>query len=280
MGIYVVFPEEREPNDALSEIDELVEKAGGLHIHGNAFIHFSNSMINERLKILSTMEKENPELYKTLLNRKLTPEEINKLSAPSHFDAFKKIMDDWSEIVTAVEMLHDTDRYLNKLPDAKENNISRYFRYHMSNHLNEFFILYERMDNLIETTQRLYGKDVRFHKFSKHFDSLKSVPVENFKEIRRERNIHVHEKRYTDYGIEELEAMEFDIGHKISDPEVVNPLYLKRIEIYKMFALQRTEGINTEVRSMVDLFFGILERFLFSDQDVFIPPTESRKGHK
>jgi len=280
MGIYVVFPEEREPNDGLSELDELVEKAGGLHIHGNAFGHFSNSMMNERLNRLSTIKQENPEIYKILLKRKLTLEEINKLSAPSYFDAFKKIMDDWSEIVTTLEMLHDSYRYLNNLPDAKENNMSRYFRYHMSNHLNEYFILYERMHNLIKTTHSLYRKDSRFHNFGKHFVALKSVPGENFKKIRRERNIHVHEKRYTDDVIEALEAIEFDIKQKISDPKVIFPLYLRGIEAYKQYALERTEGINGEVGSMVNLFFGILERFLFSDQGVFIPPQEARRAQK
>ncbi len=180
MGIYIVFPEEREPNDVLSALDDLEEKGVGLHIHENAFEHFSNSMMNERLKILSILKKENPEIYKILLKRKLIPEEINKLSAPDYFEAFKKIMGDWNEIVTTLEMLHATYGYLNKLPDVKENNISSYFRYHMSNHLNEFFILYERLHNLIETTHRLYRKDPRFHKFSKHFDALKSVPEENF----------------------------------------------------------------------------------------------------
>ena len=140
--------------------------------------------------------------------------------------------------------------------------------------------MYERMHNLIKTTHRLYRKDIRFHKFSKHFDALKSVPEENFKKIRRERNIHVHEKRYSDDGIIELEAIELDIKHNISDPTVIKPLYLRKVEIYKMFAVQRIEGINDEVMGMVNLFFGILERFLFSDQDVFIPPNESLRAHK
>lgn len=280
MGIYVVFPEEREPGDLLSPLDNLEEKGEGLHIHKKAFLHFSNSMLSERLKLISIVRKENPEIYEMLKGRKLTREEIARLSTANHFNAFINVMYSWSEIVTTIFMLHDAHEYLGTLPDAKKHTVSRYFRYHMSNHLNEFFMLRERMRSLIEMTHKLYRKDTRFHKFNKHFLALKSVPEDNFKEIKLERNIHVHEKRFTDDMIEALEDLEFDLEQNINDPEVVYPLYLQGIEIYKQYALERTDGINTEVRSMVDLFFGILERFLFSDQGVFIPPQESLKGKR
>ncbi len=276
--MYPYFPEEQN-SEVAAFLSTFSEDRNNLYIHRNGLLRFSNAINNERVKIISKLQNENPEEYDLLLAKKLSPERSDELKFQTNTVAFLEIMSEYGEIITTVNMLHDAHTYLNDFPNSTDYAVSRYIRYHLSNHFNEFFILSERLGSLLKIVQRLYRKDERFYKFNTHFSSMKNIQADTFKRIRRERNYHVHEKRYTDADLEELETIEFDIYFDISASQVINPLYLEKLEKYKKHVLEMVKGVNDTTDELLDIFFGILERFLFTEQGEFQPPRESRKRH-
>ena len=277
--MYPYFPEEQTPEVAakLSELVGVGERNDTLYIHRNGFHRFSNALKNEMLILITEIHQAHPEIYDLFLANRLSHEQINQLFKPGYVEAVFGIMEDFIEIEVTVNMLHDTHMYLNNLPDPAKTVISRYIRYHLSNHLNEFFILTERISGLLKTVQRLYRKDARVHKFTEHFKTMKNILTNTMNKIRRERNYHVHQKRYIDKDLEELESIEFDMHFQISNPKLINSLYIEKTEEYHKHWLAKVKGVNDLTDEMLDLLFAILEQFLFSDQRNFIPPEELRK---
>jgi hypothetical protein len=287
--LYTIFPEERDP-ETLAENLEMTRKFGvALYIHKNGYRYFSDSVNNTRAKTISVMQEDNPEIYDLLSANKISPEKFDQITFKSfpdkekfqrHIITLSEIMKEHEQVVITVNMLRYARHYLNDLPNPEEQIISQYIQYHLSSYFNEFFILLERLKNFSRTIKRLYGRDSRFYKFSAHFQAMENIRTKIFNEIRKERNQHVHEIRYTDAGLEELAKIEFLIQFEVSEPQLTKPLYLEKVNNYHKQTCDNLDRLNSTTEEMLDLFFGILERFVFSEQGDFIPPEETRKRYK
>jgi hypothetical protein len=286
-GIYLVFPEERGSDDMFSDLDEHYKKTGGLYIHRDGFHDFANSINNERVLFINTFKTENPEIYDVIADATGiigdVPEEIFQGRASDRqyradIMVFVEIMKSFDQIVETIAMLQDGQSYLKELPSPEKNTISRYIRYHISNHFNEFFIVLERLNALLRTIQRIYRKDPRFHEFRDHFLDLRSIP-DDFKKLRQNRNYHVHQERYTDPALHKLETLEFSRLYELGDKQSIDSKYIEVSKQYHDWLLDMVNGTINSLEEMLNLFFGILGRFLFDQEGKFMPPREFRKKH-
>ena len=284
--LYTVFPEEQNLEDIADHL-VLTRKVGvALYIHKSGYAHCCKTISETRKTWASNLQIENPELFWKILNNTLPlEEEVNRIKSPRYIISFSEISIIFNEIMGTVDMLYDAQKYLNQLPDARMTTFSRHVRYHLSNYFNESFILLERLRKLLKTIEKLYQKDARLNEFKKHFKALNGIIDVAFKDLRQRRNYHVHEKRYSDDDLNRLEVLELGVPYKVvnlqfvevTDTQIVNKMYTEETQKYHKQLVETTTDISGKTGELLNLFFGILERFLFSKQGDFIPPDEYRR---
>ncbi|MCD6344893.1 MAG: hypothetical protein J7M17_04725 [Anaerolineae bacterium] len=179
------------------------------------------------------------------------------------------------EIYASFESLLDAELYIRRFPYGNTRITKvRHLRYVVENHLNEVYILKERLKAYLNTVQELYAKGSRKKEVRKITQSLFQFNSEAFGDIVAVRGSHVHSLRYDDEELRRLGNME-RLSHLDSDASWSQHLAHSFDFEYKRIRTRRAEqikAINEAVERVLDIFFSRLYPVLFDEDENLIHP--------
>lgn len=201
----------------------------------------------------------------TSLNTSSTPE--RKLLAEISVGAF--------EIFNAYESLLDTEFYIRKFPyTGTRISKSRYLKSVIGNHLNNNYILKERMVRYLKILRKRYGKQAASNGelTRKITEILRRLTEEYFSGLNSVRNIHVHVEEFYDPALERLSLLESFIHHNLSLPSIEHfkAYYETQYNMIRKDKIQEIKSINSDIKKILDAFFDQIYTIVFDENDNFI----------
>ena len=160
--------------------------------------------------LASSKPEHNPQygdrLMKSLRGEPLEPVTLAKMTRDEQFAAtmFRR----FTEIHNCIERLKDCEAYVGSFP-FKRGRITRhaYLQLVVEAHLNELYVLRERLLAYAKTVERAYRKDLHSKEIAKVTASLEAFVVKVLSSFARARGSHIHEYRYSHDDIERLQLV-------------------------------------------------------------------------
>jgi hypothetical protein len=116
-----------------------------------------------------------------------------------------KIFRHFTEIHSCLERLKDFETYISRFPFQK-TRVSRhaYLQFIVEAHLNEIYILRERLVAFSKLIDRAYRKDVEAKKYASYAAVMEKYVVDSLSGFARVRGAHIHARRYSHDDIDRL----------------------------------------------------------------------------
>ncbi len=226
--------------------------------------------------MLPILEEQKEDLSIAYLNRILnregpvtvknssTPE--TKLLAEVSVSAF--------EIFTAYESLLDAEVYIRRFPYRRTRiSKSRHLKSVLENHLNNIYILKERMVKYLKILKK-YGKRVTSTggPTARITEVLKKFTEEYLEPLKVARNSHVHNEEIYDSDLERLSILENYIQSNPDAPRIEHfkTYYDRQFDIIRKEKLKQIQTINADINKLLDIYFSHIYRIVFDENDGFI----------
>lgn len=135
----------------------------------------------------------------------ISPEKPDPLPMTPDQRLTMKIFRQFTEIHSCLERLKDFETYISKFPFQK-TRVSRhtYLQFIVEAHLNEIYILRERLVAFSKLIDRAYRKDVEAKKYASNATVMENYVVESLSGFARVRGAHIHAHRYSHDDIDRL----------------------------------------------------------------------------
>jgi hypothetical protein len=238
----------------------------------NAFIKYLIPILEEQKEELSiaymnlVLNREGP----TRTKNTSTPE--TKLLAEVSIGAF--------EIFTAYESLLDADVYVRRFPyRGTRISKSRHLKGVLENHLNNTYILKERMVKYLKVLTKKYGKrvDSKGKSAVRITEILRRFTEEYLDHLKVVRNSHVHIEEFYDSDLERLSILETYIQSNPAGPriEYFKAYYDHQFEIIRKNKIEQIQAINADINTLLDIYFNHIYTIVFDEEDeLVIHPLE------
>lgn len=181
------------------------------------------------------------------------------------------LFEGFNEISNIMDTLKLINVFINKEPpNDVEINYSNYLTYHVHNYFQEMYILKERLTKYATKVHRTYS-NVTDNILIKE---VKSMIVETTKSLssitgdRGVRNLHVHQKKYTDEDLNWLSSTTFLVNSKhIEYSPIQEKAYKKARDKWSKII----EDNNSNLNVIVDKYFETLLSVISKDDTVIKP---------
>lgn len=165
-----------------------------------------------RKKILniSKSKEDNKEFKEAIINDIFSPEESRKAKRDflPHDFFYSFLFNGFDEIIITFERLQDLETYISYFPKTKTSLTKiNYLRFLIENHLNEIYILKERLVKYFKKIKDFYKVDCRYTLVKNICQQLINRVEDSFKNIKYYRHSHTHKFRYSDKDIRRLETL-------------------------------------------------------------------------
>lgn len=231
---------------------------------------FQRAMTKAAIEVVKGLEEENSEeLNKVFTNYLLDlggPTELDR--TPSVRERrFRKLFDGFTEISTSYEALLDIEVYTRKFA-YDPTRVSRccHLRHNIGAHLNEAYILYERLRAYLTVVKRVYRHSEWGPRISKVADSLSKRVPSAFKGFEEIRGTHVHVSRYDDRDLRRLDSLEVLVMYGRED-RWIRRLYEDQYKAIRKERLAAMTAANKVIKKVLDIYFEELKKVMFDTQD-------------
>ena len=168
------------------------------------------SVGRKKLLNISKSKEDNKKFEETIINDIFFPEESEKVNRAylSHDFFYSFLFHGFNEIIITFERLQDLETYISHFPKTK-NSLAKinYLRFLIENHLNEIYILKERLIKYFKKIKDFYKGDCRCTSVKNKCQQLINGIEDSFKNIKDHRHSHTHKFRYSDKNIKRLETL-------------------------------------------------------------------------
>jgi len=185
-----------EVNDKLNNIMESFEK------------YKENLMTVADNKLLNI--KKSKEFKEAMIRDIFSPKESSedKKDFLPHDIFFSFLFNGFDEIILTLERLQDLETYISHFPKTKTSNKKiNYLCFLIENHLNEIYILKERLVAYYKKIKNYYKGDSRETLVKNKCKQLIDAIENTFKNIKYYRHSHIHRFRYSNKDIKRLETL-------------------------------------------------------------------------
>lgn len=208
-------------------------------------------------------------ITKTLLGEDIDYiEDQKKIKPPEQKAVFMfKVLKYYSEIMVSLDNMRMISILINQFPNHpsyKIHNITRtrYLRYHLENYLNESYLFKERVESFFDLLQKICQK-YGLNKEQKKLNDLRIFSLEGLNNLVITRKHHVHVRRYSDKGTDQLESLDLILKQK--DETLKFYEFIKEIE-YKKIRLKWKKVVkknNEELEKLLEIIFENLKDIVF-----------------
>jgi len=226
-------------------------------------------IVKERIRSTSEEDSEGlSKCYDNLLFDKKGPTRLEKeLSEDEKFSS--TILNGFFEINSSYESLRDFEIYVGRFPFSGTSiTKARYLSHIIESYMNEVYLFQERLEKLLKELKKSYRSDRRRLVIEKLVKELLKFVLESLKPLVRIRARHVHEKRYTDRGIDKLSLLELIAP---SDPAFAVLYELEYKNIRKQWKDTISKN-NKAVEEILDKYFDDLFDVVFKKNGELIYP--------
>ena len=236
-------------------------------------------VMTELRTILSLEGDDRADLGQSIMNEILNNGEPITIDVQhSRRDLFigNKLFRPMAEIMYTVETIEEISKYVRVFPHRKQN-LSRlnYLKYHVSNYLNEIYILKNRLIAYITSIQRAYAKSHHTRNASKAIEPLFKLISEVFKAYIDIRGSHVHEKRNSNKEFSRLSTLELLSRSNDEFGVIMSEIYMKSFrEIRKTWILKMEKDVKA-IHLLLEIYFSTLKDIIFPENHLHVPDNYS-----
>ncbi|HGJ64337.1 TPA: hypothetical protein ENS27_02980 [bacterium] len=230
--------------------------------------------------LIPVLEEQKEELSIAYMNRILNREGPTKTKNTSTPET--KLLAEVSigafEIFTAYESLLDSEVYVRRFPyRGTRISKSRHLKSVLENHLNNIYILKERMVKYLKILTKKYGRRVT----SKGKPAVRITEVmrrfteEYLDPLKAVRNSHMHNEEFYDSDLERLSILENYIQSNPTVPriEYFKTYYDHQFEIIRKNKVKQIQAINADINKLLDIYFNHIHTIVFDEDDELIIHT-------
>jgi hypothetical protein len=173
---------------------------------------YAITLIREERAWRKAIREQNPGFRAPLPTRPHTPKKE---------DLLVFLFQQFNEIVTSFDSLNNIPFYVKHLPRALSKRVTRvtWIHYHFENYLHELYIFEERVRALLTSLCRKYKKVAYSKQMSDESETLKTRLRAITETLRENRRGHVHERRFDDVHLTQLEAVHLLLRAKKASPK-------------------------------------------------------------
>ncbi len=185
------------------------------------------------------------------------------------------------EIFNTYESLLDAEIYIRKFPYSRTRiSKSRHLKSIITSHLQNIFILRERMVRYLKVLRKRYSKNSSADgKLTLEITKiLEDYTKDAFSHLNSVRNIHVHVEELYDAELEQLALLEsFIINNStISSLDEFKEYYDFEFNRIRKNKIKEIKKINADTEEALDMFFGLIYSIVFDESDNFITATTTQ----
>lgn len=185
------------------------------------------------------------------------------------------------EIFNTYETMLDTEIYIRKFPFSKTRIAkSRYLKNVIANHLNNIYMLKERLVKYLKILRRRYGRrssaDTKLT--SRITQILEEYTESSFHQLNLIRHSHVHNEEFYDTDIERLSLLENFINNNPTTPSLdqFKGYYDFEFDRIRKTKIKEIKKINADTEEVLDMFFDLIYTIVFDESGNFITVTATR----
>lgn len=186
---------------------------------------------------------------------------------PDDHSEFISIFKGFTEITATLDALDLIEALIRTAPPrSKKIDKEYYIKFLAGSHLQEVYILNQRLEAYTKKVSRLY-------KQKKLEELVRPYIYEPLQAIISTRGAHVHQQRYSDNRLDDVStwAILRRAGHE----------YGENLEFsYKMAQtswLKTSRGNKSQILKIIDTYFKIIEEFMCKNGEIFIPEKTIKK---
>jgi hypothetical protein len=165
------------------------------------------SVADNKLLNISKSKEDNKKFKEAIIIDILSLEESRKDKKDflPHDFFYSSLFNGFDEIIITFERLQDLESYIYHFPKTKASLAKiNYLCFLIENHLNEIYILKERLVVYYKKIQDFYKGDCRHTSVKNKCQQLIDTVEDSFKNIKYYRHSHIHRFRYSDRDIKRL----------------------------------------------------------------------------
>lgn len=227
--------------------------------------------------MIPILEEQSEELSIAYMNRLLNrqgPTVVNSAST-STTKWLAEVSIGAYEIFTAYESLLDSEVYIRRFPyRGTRVSKSRHLKSVLENHLNNIYILKERMVKYLKILTKKYGKQATStgRPTARITEVLRKFTEEYLEPLKAVRNSHVHNEEIYDPDLERLSILENYIQSNPAAPriEYLKAYYDHQFEIIRKDKTKEIQIINADLNKLLDIYFSCIYSIVFDENDELI----------
>ena len=181
------------------------------------------------------------------------------------------LFEGFTEIFTVIDTLKLIVTFIKtEPPENSEINYSNYLNYHIHNYFQEMYILKERIKTYATKVYRKYQKVTNIDLIDRTKETIIRVTdsLNTITGDRGIRNIHVHEKKYTDDNLNWLSSTTFLVkNNHIEYTSIQSEIYIETRNKW----IETIENNNKFLMDMLDNYFKVLTEIIYKDKEVINP---------
>jgi hypothetical protein len=177
-----------------------------------------------------------------------------------------QVFEGFAEVFKSLETLDDISLLVGRPPERRPRiSEDRYLQFLVEAHLNEVYLLRERLRRYVKSVQRAFRHDPRSNQVFVKTDALVNAVDSTLDPILRLRHAHTHEGRFRDEGISRLGSIKLLLhGNDPKIGTVMRPHYrVQRARVMKQWR-KIMKGNNRAVRELTAFVFEGLYPLVFN----------------
>lgn len=225
------------------------------------FRDFSGAIINEMAKLarpeMQERKNETEEIITNHLFDLEGPKKLDREYSPNEV-FMGKLFYGFVEIYNSFEVLLDLPVLISRFPYSSTRITRvRFLRHNIEGFLNEVYLLKERMIKYTKIIERYYREESIKHLCI----NLRDIVETTLKPIILQRGVHVHQVRYSDDKLEQLEMLE--LLSKSEEASSFTYYYDQKYKEVRREWRTKIDGNNNEIKGLLDHYFNKLYDYIF-----------------
>lgn len=172
------------------------------------------------------------------------------------------------EIDISIQNLLDAEIYIRRFPYSNTRVTKiRHLRYIIINHLNEVYVLKQRLKAFLQLIEELYANGPRRKAVRKVTQPLFQYISMAFNDIVTVRSSHVHKEQFTDNQLRKLEILDL-VTKDDNQPETQlnwSGFFGWRYREIRKQKEKQVQTINESIEKVLDIFFSKLYPVVFDE---------------
>jgi hypothetical protein len=232
-----------------------------------AYDEFRENILDAHLPLFQQMLHDGSIVFATRPS-----DEPMTITPPSRRDDLflDRLMDEFVEIKHTFDRLRDSEIYIRQYPfRTRKLDKVRYLRAMIEAHLNEIYVLAQRLEAMAKFITRAYRRDARAVEIKRSMDEVVTLVQQSLKDVNAARGHHVHRARFQDRELRQLGMMWIVAQRKPDLTSNFETVYrgIKRSK------LKWVTDNNALIEKLLDECFKLVDPVVFTRSKGLRPPA-------